>query len=68
MKFDFNNLFTFEMANNHQGSVEHGKLIINEIAKLTREFGIKTAVKLQFRDLDTFIHHDHKESKEKPTL
>ena len=28
-KFDFNDLFTFEMANNHQGSVAHGKKIID---------------------------------------
>lgn len=59
-KFDFNNLFTFEMANNHQGSVEHGKRIINAIADLKDKFGIKAAIKFQFRDLDTFIHPDKK--------
>lgn len=62
--FDFNNLFTFEMANNHQGSVEHGKRIITAMADLKDKFGIRAAVKFQFRDLDTFIHPAHKESKE----
>ncbi|MBM3272760.1 cupin domain-containing protein [Candidatus Kaiserbacteria bacterium] len=55
-KFDFTDLFTLEMANNHQGSVEHGLKIINEFAKVVKEHGVKATVKLQFRDLDTFIH------------
>ncbi|MBI2055009.1 MAG: N-acetylneuraminate synthase family protein [Candidatus Sungbacteria bacterium] len=63
-KFDFNGLFTFEMANNHQGSVEHGKRIIQEMAALARKHGVRAAVKLQFRDLDTFIHPDYRESTE----
>jgi sialic acid synthase SpsE/quercetin dioxygenase-like cupin family protein len=63
-KFDFNNLFVFEMANNHQGSVEHGIRIINAMADLAEKHGVRGSVKLQFRDLDTFIHPDHKESKE----
>lgn len=61
--FNFNNLFIFEMANNHQGSVEHGKRIINEVADIAKKFGARGAIKLQFRDLDTFIHPAHKESK-----
>ena len=62
--FDFNNLFTFEMANNHQGSVTHGKRIINAMADLKDKFGIRAAIKFQFRDLDTFIHPDHLSDKE----
>lgn len=58
MMFDFDDLFIFEMANNHQGSLKHGINIIEEIAKIVRQFGIKAAVKLQYRDLDTFIHPD----------
>lgn len=61
-KFDFNHLFTFEMANNHQGKVDHGQRIIKEVAKVAKEFGVRAAVKLQFRDLDSFIHPEHKES------
>ena len=63
-QFDFKNLFVFEMANNHQGSVEHGKRIINAVADVARKHGVRAAVKLQFRDLDTFIHPDFRESKE----
>lgn len=60
----FDKLFIFEMANNHQGSVEHGLKIIREMGKITRKYGINAAVKFQYRDLDTFIHKDHIESKE----
>jgi N-acetylneuraminate synthase len=58
--YDFSNLFIFEMANSHQGSVEHGKNIIKELAKIKRAYNIKAAVKLQYRNLDTFIHPDYK--------
>lgn len=55
-------LFIFEMANNHQGSVEHGKRIICEIRKVCDEFPeFDFAFKFQYRDLDTFIHPDYKE-------
>lgn len=61
-QFDFNNLFIFEMANNHQGSVEHGLRIIDAMADIARKHEIRGAIKFQFRDLDTFIHPDFKES------
>lgn len=55
-------LFIFEMANNHQGDVEHGKKIIREIKKVCQEFKqFDYAFKFQYRDLDTFIHPDYKE-------
>ena len=56
----FDGLYIFEMANSHQGSVEHGTDIIREMAKIARKHNIKAAVKLQFRNLDTFIHPDYK--------
>lgn len=52
----FSDLFIFEMANSHQGSVDHGKEIIKEMGKIARKYNIKAAVKLQYRDLETFIH------------
>lgn len=61
-KFDFNNLFIFEMANNHQGSVEHGLRIINEMANIAQKYNIRAAIKFQFRDTDTMVHPDHKEN------
>ncbi len=63
-KFDFENLFIFEMANNHQGAKEHGLKIINAMADIAARHGIRGAVKLQFRDLETFIHPEWRESKE----
>lgn len=49
-------LFIFELANNHQGDVAHGRRIIDEMAKIARRWGIRAAVKLQYRNLATFIH------------
>lgn len=54
----FDDLFVFDMANNHQGSLEHGKKIISEIAKVCKQKKIKGAIKFQYRHLDTFIHPD----------
>lgn len=51
-------LFIFEMANNHQGSVEHGIRIVRELAAAVQGFSYRFAVKLQYRDIDTFIHPD----------
>ncbi len=50
----FDDLFIFEMANSHQGSVEHGKDIIHEMGKIARKYNIKAAVKLQYRNLHLF--------------
>ena len=58
-KFDFNDLFIFEMANNHQGSVEHGKKIIKAMGDIAKRHNLKAAIKFQFRDLDTFVHPKH---------
>jgi sialic acid synthase SpsE/mannose-6-phosphate isomerase-like protein (cupin superfamily) len=55
-------LYVFEMANNHQGSVEHAKKIIDQFSSVAKECGINAAVKLQFRQLDSFVHKDFKES------
>lgn len=55
----FEDLFIFEMANSHQGSVEHGLDIVHEMGKIARKYNIKAAVKLQYRNLDNFIHPDY---------
>ncbi|MEK7665088.1 MAG: N-acetylneuraminate synthase family protein [Patescibacteria group bacterium] len=51
-------LFIFEMANNHQGNIEHGLRIIREIYEVSKEFPYNFAFKLQARDIPTFIHPD----------
>ncbi len=57
-------LFIFDIANNHQGSLEHGLNIIKAFGKVARKLDIKAIFKFQFRDLDTLIHPDHLKSKE----
>lgn len=54
----FDNLFVLELANNHWGSLERGLKIIDTYADLVKKHNIKAAIKLQFRDVDTFIHKD----------
>jgi sialic acid synthase SpsE/mannose-6-phosphate isomerase-like protein (cupin superfamily) len=49
-------LFIFELANNHMGDVEHGLRVIREFGALAKEFDFSFAFKLQFRELDSFIH------------
>jgi len=58
----FENLFILELANNHWGSVDRGKKIIREFSKIVKKNNIKAAIKLQFRDVDNFIHSDFKNS------
>lgn len=58
---DFKNLYIFEMANNHQGSVEHGVAIIKAMGRVARQKGVRGAVKLQYRDLESFIHPDFRD-------
>lgn len=57
----FENLFVLELANNHWGSLDRGKKIVREFAKVVKNNKIKAAIKLQFRDVDNFIHKNFKE-------
>lgn len=60
----FDELYIFEMANNHQGKLSHGKAIVNYLKDIKDEFGINAAVKLQYRDLwpePNFIHPDYRD-------
>lgn len=49
-------LFILEMANNHMGDVAHGVSLIRAFAEVCHAFPYRFAFKLQYRDLDTFIH------------
>ncbi len=62
--FDFRDLFVFDLANNHQGDVEHGLRVIREVGEVARAHGIRAAFKFQFRDLDSFIHPHHRQDQE----
>jgi sialic acid synthase SpsE len=54
----FEDLFVLEMANNHLGSLERGLKIVQEYAQVVRFNNVRATIKLQFRDVDTFIHKD----------
>jgi len=55
----FEDLFVLEMTNNHLGSLQRGIEIVKEFAKVARFNNVKAAIKLQFRDVNQFIHKDY---------
>ncbi|MBT3778017.1 MAG: cupin domain-containing protein [Pelagibacteraceae bacterium] len=56
------NLVILEIANNHMGDVQHGINLIKEYSKVCKKYPhFNYAFKLQYRQLDTFIHEDFKE-------
>jgi N-acetylneuraminate synthase len=60
----FENLFVLELANNHWGRLERGLKIIRDHGSIVRFNNIKAAIKLQFRDVDDFIHPEFKGNEE----
>jgi N-acetylneuraminate synthase len=58
----FNDLFVLELANNHWGKLERGLKIIDDFASVVEANGVKASIKLQFRDVDTFIHGDYRDA------
>lgn len=59
-KLIFENLFVLELANNHWGDLDRGLKIIRDFATVSRVNSVRTAIKLQFRDVDSFIHPSFK--------
>lgn len=57
----FEDLFVLEIANNHWGRVERGLKMIDAYSKVVRFNNVRAALKLQFRDVDHFIHRDFRE-------
>lgn len=57
----FKDLIIFEMANSHQGDLQHGLNIIKEMGKIAKKYNVNAAVKLQYRHYDTFIHPEFKD-------
>lgn len=53
-------LLILELANNHNGSVPHGKHIIDLAAEAVAGLGFTAAIKFQYRDLDSLIHPSYK--------
>ena len=61
----FKELIVLDIANNHYGSVAHAQKIIDQFSKIIKKHKINSTFKFQFRDLETFIHKDFKDSDEK---
>ncbi len=57
----FEDLFVLELANNHWGKVERGLKIINDFGKIVRFNTVRASIKLQFRDVESFIHKDFRD-------
>lgn len=57
MNYIPDNLVILEMANNHMGDINHAFTIIDQFAEVCGDYKeFKFAFKLQYRDLDTFVH------------
>jgi N-acetylneuraminate synthase len=48
------------MANNHWGNVVRGKKLIQDFGAIVRHNSVRAAIKLQFRDVENFIHKKYK--------
>jgi len=57
----FEDLFVLELANNHWGRVDRGLEIIRQHSRIVRFNNVRAAIKLQFRDVDNFIHKDFRD-------
>lgn len=57
----FEDLFVLELANNHWGKLDRGLEIIKQFSRIIRFNNVRAAIKLQFRDIDNFIHKDFRD-------
>ena len=57
----FQDLFVLELANNHWGKINRGLRIVDEFSRVVQFNNVRAAIKLQFRDVETFIHRDHRD-------
>lgn len=56
----FEHLFVLELANNHWGKLERGLRIVYEFSQVVRFNNVRAAIKLQLRDVDSFVHENYK--------
>ncbi len=60
----FKRFFILEMANNHNGDLEHGLRIIREMHAAVSDLPFQFAIKFQYRYLDTFVHPEYRDRKD----
>lgn len=56
----FEDLFVLELANNHWGRMDRALRMITDYSRIVRFNNVRAAIKLQFRDVDSFIHKDYR--------
>lgn len=61
-------LVIFEIANNHFGSVSHGKRIIKDFSEFIKHDFCDFAIKFQYRNLKDLIHNDYKNDNSYPYI
>ncbi|MAY40956.1 MULTISPECIES: N-acetylneuraminate synthase family protein [unclassified Neptuniibacter] len=49
-------LIVLELANNHMGDISHGLKMIEALAEVCKKFPFNFAIKLQYRQMGSFIH------------
>ena len=59
-EFSFKDLYVLDLANNHNGDVQHALRIIRGAGDVVARHKVRAALKFQFRQLDTFVHPAHK--------
>ena len=52
--FEFTDVRVFDLANNHQGNFDHGKMIIESLSSVSKSNKIYSGIKFQFRNLGKF--------------
>ena len=57
----FEDLFVLELANNHWGRIDRGLKIIRDFAEVVHANGVHASIKLQFRNVDEFVHRDYRD-------
>lgn len=56
----FSNCFILDLANNHEGSLEHGLTIIEEIGRVSKCYpDVELGIKFQCRDIESIVHPDY---------
>jgi len=53
-------LVIFEMSKNHGGDADHAIRTVREFAKIAKHNDVRAAIKLQFWDLNSYVHTQHK--------
>ena len=55
----FEDLFVLEMANNHWGRLDRAIKIVDDFSKVVKYNNVRASLKVQLRDVDSFVHRDH---------